>query len=289
MDSKPSPVYQDLEVHTEWVHEALEDTLIAYLPGFSTEQLKVQITSVGKLRIAGERPDGVDKISRFSKEIPIPSNCDQNKIKANFRGGMLHIKHPKLIVPADDQKQELQAKPSADTPTKSGQTVPQRPPTPRTADVPPKQALQEAPPKTTMEKQMGDDQKTDGLAKVADNVSEKEMKDDISNSAANGSDKPMGMEKKGWDQEEKTSTIEKREKDAAEKENIIADAKKFDGSTDKNQLGINRVPLKYKEAVDGLAMGQKNPRKMMNMVLVVLVVVVLGVYLRNAIRFLGNY
>lgn len=33
MDSKPNPVYEDFEVHTEWVHEAVEDTLIAYLPG----------------------------------------------------------------------------------------------------------------------------------------------------------------------------------------------------------------------------------------------------------------
>ncbi|XVF05022.1 hypothetical protein REPUB_Repub05bG0135400 [Reevesia pubescens] len=355
MDSKTNPVYEDFEVHTEWVHEAADDTLIANLSGFTTGQLKIQITTGGNLRISGERPIGGNKFSRFSKEIPIPSNCDQNKIRATFRGGMLNIKHPKLIVPADE-KQE-QPKPSAEVP-KSSQNLaplPQRPlevpqkqsyngpekdvqeappkatmekqtgektdgvakeadnvsekapdkekemkdkanaaniaPLPqRPLEVPQKQSnngpekdVQEAPPKATMEKQIGE--KTDGVAKEADNVSEKapdkekEMKDKTN--AANESDKPMEKEKK-------TSTSGKRGKlgdsvqDAAEKENV--ETKKLDDGTNNYELGIN-----YKQVLEGLTEGLKSPRKLMNMVLAVLLVVVLAVYMRNAIRSLRNY
>ncbi|XP_022756678.1 inactive protein RESTRICTED TEV MOVEMENT 2-like [Durio zibethinus] len=296
MDSKPTVVYEDFELRTEWVHEAVEDTLIAYLPGFTKAQLKVQVTTAGNLRIYGERPIGGNKFSRFSKEIPIPSNCDQNKIRANFKDGMLHIKHSKLIIPADEKQEE--AKPSVEVPKSDQNHAPQPP---RPADVPrklgngPEQAVQETPLKATVEKQTGE--KTDGLAKEADSVSEKEpdkekeMKD--KSNAGNGSDKPMEEERKGWDQEEKASTSEKAEKfgdsvqDTAEKENV--ETEKLDGTDHKYQPAINVLSLKYKQVLDGLAMGLKNPRKMMNMVLAVLLVVVLAVYVRNAIRSLRNY
>ncbi|XWS52750.1 hypothetical protein CRYUN_Cryun11dG0099000 [Craigia yunnanensis] len=231
-DSEPEPVYEEFEVHTEWVHGVADDTLIAYLPGFRKEKIRIQVTRKRNLRISGERPIGDNKFSRFSKEIPIPSNCDDNKIRANFSGGMLHVKHPKLIVPADENKE--QAKPSGESDQKPA-PQPSKP-----ADVPQKQnnSVEKTPPKDTMEKQAGDE-KTDGIAKEADNVSEKapdkeKERKDKSNIAANESDKPMEKERKGWDQEEKTSTSDKREKlgdsvqDAAEKENI--EPKKLDGT-----------------------------------------------------------
>lgn len=198
---------------------------------------------------------------------------------------MLHIKHPKLIVPADDHEKQEQS----NVPQMPHQTALPQPPTPRpAADVVPQkqsnvaehhQAIQEAPPipKATMEKQTGN---------VADhdNVSEKALDKEKETKLSDES-------KKGWDQEEKTSTgDEKLEKDAAAsvgKENIIA--KKLLDRTDKNQLGINMVWLKYMQAVDDLAMGLKNPRKMVNTVLGVLLVLVIGVYLRNTIRSFSHH
>ncbi|XP_021278817.1 inactive protein RESTRICTED TEV MOVEMENT 2-like [Herrania umbratica] len=288
MDSKPG----DIDVHTEWVHEAVHDTLIAYLPGFRKEQLKVQVTSTGNLRISGQRPIGDNKFNRFNKEIPIPSNCDQDNVRANFANGMLHVKLPKLIVPAEKQEE---AKPAAEV-LKSDQKPAPQPQSP--AHVPQKQKNgseqavdQQAPPKAPMEKQSGD-QKKDGVAKEADNVSqkapdkEKGMKDE-KYTAKEDAQKAMEKEEKGSDQEEKATSSEKLEtlgdsvQDAAGKENI--EPKKCDG-VDIYQLGIN-----YKQVLDGLVKGLKSPRKMMNMVLAVLLVVVLAVYLINAIRSLGNY
>ena len=33
MDSKPKPVHEEFEVHTDWVHGVADDTLIAHIPG----------------------------------------------------------------------------------------------------------------------------------------------------------------------------------------------------------------------------------------------------------------
>ncbi|KAK8664125.1 hypothetical protein V6N13_083925 [Hibiscus sabdariffa] len=93
MDSDPTSVYEDFDVQTEWIREAIElDTLIVYIPGFTKEQLKVEVTTGGNLRIRGERKIDGNKFGRFSKEFPIPSNCDQDKIKAKFMGTTLRIK-----------------------------------------------------------------------------------------------------------------------------------------------------------------------------------------------------
>ncbi|OMO77134.1 hypothetical protein COLO4_25323 [Corchorus olitorius] len=254
MGSKPSPIYEDLDVHTEWVHEAADDTLIAYLPGFKKEQIKVQVTTAGKLRISGQRPIGDNKFARFWTEIPIPSNCDQNKIRANFKGGMLHIKHPKLIVPAEEEEE---AKQSAQVDQK-----------PADASLPQKQPAEQAPP---MEKETGHEKKAD-----------EDVSTNNKASATNESyEKGMEKEEKGSsDQQGKATSNGKHEKgdDSAENENI--ESKKVDYGVNKYfQLGMN-----YKQIVEGLVRELRNPRKMVNSALAVLLVVVLAVYVRNAIR-----
>ncbi|TYI80360.1 hypothetical protein E1A91_D05G082700v1 [Gossypium mustelinum] len=266
MALNPRPAYENLEVYTEWVHETAEDTLIAYLHGFKKEQLKVQLTSGGNLRISGEKPIGDNKFSRFSKELPIPSNCDQSKIKANYKGSMLQVKFPKLIVPADEKPEKV----------KAVAEVPNPKPDHKPADVPEKQnnAVQEGHPKTTLEKQTGDDSNTNGVAKEAGKVSEKtpdkqeEMEDQ--RHASNGADhRLMEKEKNGKDQEVKSSSASEKPVDSA--------------------LRAAQSGIVYKQVVEGLAKGVKDPRKVMNMVLAVLLVAVLAVYLRNAIMSLGNY
>ncbi|KAE8682472.1 hypothetical protein F3Y22_tig00111238pilonHSYRG00073 [Hibiscus syriacus] len=260
MDLKLNPVYEDFEVHTEWVHESADDTLIAYLPGFGKEQLKVQVTTREILRLSVERPVGDNKFSRFTKEVPIPSNCDQNKIRANYKGGILYIKFPKLIVPVDGNPKD--AKPSAEDPiSNSGRRV---------ADVPEKQnnsverALQKDPPK----------------AKEADKVSELtpgKQKEIADNNKSNESD-PRLMEKdtNSSDQEEKSSSISEKPVDSGR--NAVKKADIY------WQLGIH-----YEKVIGGLAKGIRNPRKVMNRVLAVLLVVVLAVFVKNAIMSMRIY
>ncbi|CAL1366323.1 unnamed protein product [Linum trigynum] len=66
--------------------------------GFRKEQLKVQVTSAGNLRISGEGPIVRDnKISRFCHEVHVSSTSyDIGGITAKFEGGVLRIKLPKI-------------------------------------------------------------------------------------------------------------------------------------------------------------------------------------------------
>ncbi|XWS52749.1 hypothetical protein CRYUN_Cryun11dG0098900 [Craigia yunnanensis] len=59
--------------------------------------------------------------------------------------------------------------------------------------------------------------------------------------------------------------------------------KTIDGTGNYKQLGI------FKQVLGNLVKGLKNPRKLMNMVLVVFLVVLLALFVRNGIRSLGNY
>lgn len=70
--------------------------------GFKKEQLRVQVTSGRNLRIFGERPLVENKWSRFRKELLTPSNYYTNKITAKFEGGILKVKHPKIIQQAHE-------------------------------------------------------------------------------------------------------------------------------------------------------------------------------------------
>ncbi|MFQ6625251.1 hypothetical protein Gotur_006316 [Gossypium turneri] len=155
MDWKPNVVFEEFEVPTEWVHEVADDTLIAYLPGFKKEQLQVQITSGGLLRIYGERSLGGNKISRFSKEFPFPSNCDLSKIRANFNGRMLRVKFPKSTIQAD-QNQQAKTSPDPDPGAPPSMAAP---PPAGYADAALKQndAVQQAPPTADLKPHADDD------------------------------------------------------------------------------------------------------------------------------------
>jgi len=57
------------------------------------------------LRINGERQILENKRRRFSREFSIPPYCDTNDVSAKFEGGVLTIKFPKLITLARAQPQ----------------------------------------------------------------------------------------------------------------------------------------------------------------------------------------
>lgn len=85
----------------------------------------MQITSAKNLRIMGEHQVGEDHWSRFRKEFPISTNHDSHRISARFNNGILYIKHPKIIIPADPQaagEEESKPKPTTET---------QKPPEPK--------------------------------------------------------------------------------------------------------------------------------------------------------------
>ncbi|KAL0419433.1 UNVERIFIED_CONTAM: hypothetical protein Sradi_1356800 [Sesamum radiatum] len=98
-----APATNSFEPTSDLIHEEECDTLLLYLPGFTKEQLRVQLTRSGILKISGIRPVGDNKWSSFQKDFPVSANCDTNKITAKFEGGILYLRQPKLIVPADKE------------------------------------------------------------------------------------------------------------------------------------------------------------------------------------------
>ncbi|KAK6126591.1 hypothetical protein DH2020_039666 [Rehmannia glutinosa] len=89
-------VYEEFEPLCKWQRKEDRDILEIHLQEFKKEQLKVQISNHGVLKISGERPlDALTK-TKFHKEIPVPSNkYDNQSIHAKFVNGYLYITMPK--------------------------------------------------------------------------------------------------------------------------------------------------------------------------------------------------
>ncbi|XP_059314996.1 protein RESTRICTED TEV MOVEMENT 2-like [Lycium ferocissimum] len=100
-------VYEDFVPTTELVQEQDSDTLLLHLTGFKKEQVRVQLTRTGILKISGQRPVvGQNKSLRFQKDFPVSENCDKTKISAKFENGILYVKQPKLITSSEKKDQE---------------------------------------------------------------------------------------------------------------------------------------------------------------------------------------
>lgn len=71
---------------------------------FKKEQLKVQISNQGTLKISGERSISPWRKSKFYKELAISDIYDSSTIRAKFVNGWLHVTMPKRkhMVPGKD-------------------------------------------------------------------------------------------------------------------------------------------------------------------------------------------
>ncbi|KAH6756698.1 hypothetical protein C2S53_001100 [Perilla frutescens var. hirtella] len=93
-------VYEEFEPFCKWQRKEDRDVLEIQLQDFKKEQLKVQISNHGVLKISGERPldptKEPTKRSKFYKEVPAPSSkYDTRAIHAKFVSNNLIITLPK--------------------------------------------------------------------------------------------------------------------------------------------------------------------------------------------------
>ncbi|KAL2238498.1 inactive protein RESTRICTED TEV MOVEMENT 2 [Sesamum indicum] len=166
------------EPSSDLIHEEECDTLLLYLPGFTKEQLRVQLTRSGILKISGIRPVGDNKWSSFQKDFPVSANCDTNKISAKFEGGILYVRQPKLIVPADKED------------NKTPPPQPQQTTTP-TNEPPPAQKIDQAPKhdeqskQTSTNKEAADHSQESAQIKDAKPTKEKEKEKAAATTSAN--------------------------------------------------------------------------------------------------------
>ncbi|XP_068635992.1 inactive protein RESTRICTED TEV MOVEMENT 2-like [Aristolochia californica] len=96
-DGNSNRVYVDFQPQYDWVRESGSNTLVIDLPGFKKDQLKVQLDSLGNLKIGGERPVADNKWTRFRNDFPIPENSNLNEIRAKFEKGTLFVNIPTTI------------------------------------------------------------------------------------------------------------------------------------------------------------------------------------------------
>ncbi|KAL9458493.1 hypothetical protein AB3S75_007370 [Citrus x aurantiifolia] len=291
--------YEKFEPSTEWAREDEFDTLIANLPGFRKEQLKVQVTTSKKMRISGERPLGNNKWSSFRTEFPISSNYDFNEISAKFEGGKLFIKHPKIITPADHQQEE---KPQAQAVTEAPK--PQKPESDyseahqkREQDQQAATATQQviSPPSAAGTNGPEKSGKVDRPRKstIAEKQSSRKANNNEEAKAASVEAKPTATQKNKHLAEEVKSTSGARE--AVEKDKKVVD---YDAAASaeagKEAAGsLNERASKYrtedlKQALGGLVMELKQPRKIMNFTVAILLVLVVYIYAKNAIGYIGK-
>ncbi|KAF5751666.1 heat shock family protein [Tripterygium wilfordii] len=277
-----NPAYENFEPSTEWEGEPTADVLNVFLPGFKREQLKVQVTSTNKLRISGERPIGINKWSRFEKELQIPSNCNTNETSAKFERGTLSIKFPKNIAPAAETQ-----KPTAEAPKSQDQLPKQdskpKPPTeapipqnpPQEKPQPPQEKVQ--PPRESVPKPTNDQ-----TPQAPENKKQEEavLQEAVSKTSIDKPKTENNVPKK--EAEEKKKKKKESPSDHGKKKSSDVD------SINRNPAKIDKPSLaqKDKQGLGGLMVEMKKPKKLMNMVVVVLFIVVIVLSAKSAIRSL---
>ncbi|KAI7747352.1 hypothetical protein M8C21_007985 [Ambrosia artemisiifolia] len=90
--------YDDIEPLCTWQRDDAQDILVIHLPEFKKEQLRVQISNTGLLKISGEKVAEGKKRIRFLKELKVTKDYDANNIRAKFSQGCLRITLPKKVV-----------------------------------------------------------------------------------------------------------------------------------------------------------------------------------------------
>ncbi|KAI4323711.1 hypothetical protein L6164_023296 [Bauhinia variegata] len=102
-------VYEEFQPKLELTETPEAHILHVHIPGFTRDQVKIRYVGSNKtLSISGEKLEGDNKWSRFSEAIPVPVNCEVNRLGAKFDKGILHITMPKKfitpVVPKDELK-----------------------------------------------------------------------------------------------------------------------------------------------------------------------------------------
>ncbi|KAL0435244.1 UNVERIFIED_CONTAM: hypothetical protein Sradi_0232300 [Sesamum radiatum] len=238
------------EPSSDLIHEEECDTLLLYLPGFTKEQLRVQLTRSGILKISGIRPVGDNKWSSFQKDFPVSPNCDTNKISAKFEGGILYVRQPKLIVPADkdEDNKTPPAQPQQSTPTP-------------TNEPPPAQKVDQEP-------------KPDGQSKQTS--TNKEAADHSQESSAQGKEAKPAKEK------EKAAATTSSANDKRERTAAQADARKTT-----NDGGAAKAD-EHKVSAGSPAAKLRTARQTVMMVLAVVFAFGLGIYISRMNWFSGK-
>ncbi|KAL8509615.1 hypothetical protein ACS0TY_016733 [Phlomoides rotata] len=96
-DANEAIVYEEFEPFSKWQRNEDQEIIEIHLQDFKKEQLKVEISNHGILKVSGQRSLDASKHTKFYKEIPVPTTIyDTQSIHAKFVNNNLIITLPKL-------------------------------------------------------------------------------------------------------------------------------------------------------------------------------------------------
>ncbi|KAI4382196.1 hypothetical protein MLD38_008191 [Melastoma candidum] len=296
----PNRVYDDFDPTFEWAKEEGVDTLLLFLPGFRKEQLKVQITSVGNLRVTGERQVRDNRWSRFRKEMPIKPNYDSNKITAKYENGILYVKHLKTNAPVPTEPRK-DAKPAAEPSQPPKVTTPVALQEQRQKDAmePPK------PPKAPVKKPEEGEKPKEKTPEIKEEATNLKPRNERENAGTVADERKMkdlsAADKKKPDagnfteanlpQKAGTSTARdgsEKKRDKKPDDSGAGDRKKEELVPPYSRLNQVPQPTTYKQAIGDFMVNLKKPRNLITTVAAVLLVVVIGLSVKTAIKSLGQ-
>ncbi|KAK1426149.1 hypothetical protein QVD17_14818 [Tagetes erecta] len=96
--SQTSLSFDEFEPLCTWQREDSQDILVIHVPEFKKEQLRIQISNSGILKITGENVIEGKKRRRFVKEVTVTNDYDSSNIHAKFSQGRLRVTLPKKVV-----------------------------------------------------------------------------------------------------------------------------------------------------------------------------------------------
>lgn len=250
------------------------------MTGFKKEQLRVQLSRTKNLIISGERQIEDNTWSRFRKQFAISNNCDLNGISARFDAGILYVRQPKLIMPAEKQEEE---KPTI--------TEPPKPHKPMEEPHPQNKAKEHATgPQATSTANLAEptNMKKNDELEAAKSVSNKGGEEEREMEKNKGKESEFFADSKSSQEQVETNAKSDEQKNLEEEyesDKLACDGmeKSGGGTGDGAESGKTRVG-KYRLGVGPVATKVNRLRNVMNMALAVLVVIVLGMYIVNAIR-----
>ncbi|KAI4305799.1 hypothetical protein L6164_029142 [Bauhinia variegata] len=258
-------VYENYDPPHDWAHDDTTKTLILMLPGFRGDQLKVQVTSNRVLKVRGERQMGENRWRRLSSQFPLDSDVDTHDIGAKFEGGLLFVKLRKINKPQEPTPPEV---PEAEAPPPTQKPDQQK--APEEAASPPKQE---------------EDKKAE--AKADEIIAQKKQEQND----ANGKNKMEAEANREAQEKKSPNGLGEEAKDISPKaqEKLENVGRLGQGEAKVDQRLPTRVLRlrsiqQYKEALVGLIVVVKKQSKLTNLVVSILVVLVLGLYVMNAIK-----
>lgn len=229
--------------------------------------MRVQLSRSGVLKISGIRPVGDNKWSSFQKDFPLSPNCDTNKISAKFEGGILYVRQPKLIVPAE--KEETKTPPS-ETP-QPHQTA--------TNDPPPAQKIDQEQAATTQNKTTPSSDEQTKQTSDEDSSSQPSAQEKEAKLSTKEEEEKVGSIRDDDQKAAATTTSDKSEKASG---NIDADQPANKGTTNGN--GTAKAG-DYELNVGSAAARLRRARQMMILTLAVLFTFALGIYVSKMAWF----